>query len=382
MRRGFTLIELLVAVAIVALLAAMAMPLVGIATRQAKRSNTQAILAKVEAAIGQFRRDVDVLPYQRSYPEAVDPANPFPNELMRRLGRSLAQADHQALLTLAATAAGRFEYPENLWVTGAVEATALPSALTIRMAHLPPSDWNIPWASYGNVEINKRRFCYVLNRMAARRAGDAMLAGAVDLRGPIIAGATNAIATDLSGQSVVSQAEVGDMVGWCDDYLAGELPPSTAAGDAVLDGWGRPLVYVGQLVPRAKPFTHRESQYVTQYTMQSYRVARPALVGMGAQGFAVGTGPWDALKAAGRFALLGSGRVELAGGAALPDAHATYLPDPAQPRRSDRRYYAAPEAGLDVELWSAGPDGVLAWMRDDPANRDNVAGGAYDRGIP
>ncbi len=384
-RLGFTLIELLVTISILALLAAMAMPLISIANRQAKRANTVSILAKVEAGLRQFRRDIDVLPYQSAYPDAVAPSEPFPNNLLRRLGGDLSNSDHQALRGLAATAASKFGYPENLHDGGATETAALPSPVAFRMAWLPVNDWNIPWGSYGPGDLNKRRFCYVLNRMAARRATDAMHAGAFDLRGPLVAGADNVVTADRTGQRVVSTAEVGAGIGWCADYLLGELPPAAVRGEAILDAWGRPLVYVGQVVPKAKPFTHRESQFISDWAIQSYRVSYPQWPGLGSQGFAIGTGPWNAMRSAGRLFQLGSGRVPASGpdGLGQPiDAHPTFLPDPAQPRRSDRRYYSASRLELDFELWSAGPDGHLAWMRDDLANRDNLAAAEYDRGLP
>ncbi len=67
-------------------------------------------------------------------------------------------------------------------------------------------------------------------------------------------------------------------------------------------------------------------------------------------------------------------------GVGLP-ADGDRLPDPDDLWRSDRRFYAAPGFELEFELWSAGPDGRFAWMRDEAANRDNVAGDLYDQGL-
>ena len=51
---GFTLLELLVVMSIIALLVAMVMPVISLSARASKRSNTQAILARTEAALRQF----------------------------------------------------------------------------------------------------------------------------------------------------------------------------------------------------------------------------------------------------------------------------------------------------------------------------------------
>lgn len=63
-------------------------------------------------------------------------------------------------------------------------------------------------------------------------------------------------------------------------------------------------------------------------------------------------------------------------------AHPTRLPDPTNPRHSDRRFYAPRGLELEFELWSAGPDGRADWMRDAAANRDNVPLNNYDGSLP
>lgn len=63
MRRGFTLIELLVTIAIIAILAGMSMPLIGVARRQANITNTKVLLRKVDAALMVFRNEIGGFPY-------------------------------------------------------------------------------------------------------------------------------------------------------------------------------------------------------------------------------------------------------------------------------------------------------------------------------
>ena len=62
---GFTLIELLVVMAIISVLATLASNLVSSARKQAGRTNTQAILAKVTGGIERFRADMRVYPNDR-----------------------------------------------------------------------------------------------------------------------------------------------------------------------------------------------------------------------------------------------------------------------------------------------------------------------------
>ncbi len=373
---AFTLVELLVVVAIVVLLASMAMPLLALAERSAKRSNTEAILRKVDAAARQFQRDVDVLPYQSTYPDVVDAANPFSNNLARRLGWTLGDAERSALLALAATAAEKFRYSQDINSNSSTAETGLPSNLTFRMAYVPLAGLVAITQSYGNLKTpDRRRAAAVLNRMAAARARDAVMAGATDLHGGFIAvGST--LVTDLTGEALLTPAEVGSVVGWCDDYLSGELPPSAVRGDAVLDAWGNPLVMVGQMVPKARPLSLRSDS--VSGSLQTIRIASITGFGLGPQGFATGTGPWSSLAAASNYTLLGNGRLQLVAG--VP-ADTTYLPDAAAWLHSDRRFYAPRGGHLDIELWSAGSDGRLAWMRDDPANRDNPSASAYDKGL-
>ncbi len=374
---AFTLIELLVVVSILVVLAGMLMPMVGLAQRSALRTSSEATLRKVDVAVRMFRRDIGAFPYQLGYPDQVDDANPFPNRLARQLTRSMSDSERTAVRTLVATAAGKYAYNADLNDGNNVEPT-LPSAVAFSVTRLPPKTFGPPWLD-DNEKMGRKRYSFYLNRIAADRTRLAILSGAFDLAGGIVSGpnANGAIHLDLSGTTVLSSSEIGSQTtGWGDDYLEGELEARFITDDAILDAYKHPIVYVCQIVPRIR------TSKIKVYDW-NFDIAEPAWFGLGHQGFAARTGPWNSIVSAKRYLMLGQGRLALTTGDAgdgqpLP-TDATYYPSSGAFLDSDRRYYAAPGNSLDVELWSAGRDGVLHWMRNDPANRDNVPASAYDR---
>jgi hypothetical protein len=131
-------------------------------------------------------------------------------------------------------------------------------------------------------------------------------------------------------------------MGWRADYLAGALRTVAsdgarldvdASGNAVVDAWGRPLIYICQVRCGVRGGLSPLSTSMVSVIRQE------------------------------RYGMAPQGRI------------------PTDLRQSDIRVTAATEYVLEYELWSAGPDGLFAAMRDDPVNRDNIALIRYDRSL-
>lgn len=202
MRRGFTLIELLVVISILLLLVGLAMPLVGIARRSAAQKNTAALMAKVETALGLFRTDVGVFPYQR-HPTS----DPFP-AADNMLGWVLAHA---------MTVDERQDLDADLEV--------------VRQAYRPGGAHALTDADVlsGHHDSVKSVHVALVNRMASERASLAMLSGNTG-----ILGVRNRPTTAVVG-SPRSR-------GYADDYLSADLAREEIQGDVLVDRYRKPLV--------------------------------------------------------------------------------------------------------------------------------------------
>ena len=372
---GFTLIEVLVVLSIIAILASMAMPILTIAQRAAKRSATESVMRKCDTAIKLFRLETGTYPFQRTYAD-VDAGEKIDNKLYFHIGTTLTPAQLADLQADVTTAAQQYAYDcSPAFGTGnPVEPTGLPKlgAQAFRRSDIKPGTrmgvWHkanagSPWTL--EVEFSdansQMATALTLNRMARERVRRAVYAGNVDVPGCVMVnsydplGALYSTGRNLSATKVLASPATNIKPGWAADYFGGELERSFIDGDRIVDAYKRPLVYVCQVVEgmRSSGGLIFDAEAVQIFT-RDYGVAR-----IGRRSLAT-INPITGADLA-------------ASGAALPD--------PSKRMHSDRRYFAAPKYENEFELWSLGQDGRLGWMRDDPRNTDNIPLLPYDKGL-
>lgn len=374
-RHGFTLVELLVVMAILAALAAMLTPIVTLAKRQSERTATTAVMHKVDTAVRLFRNEVGAYPWQQSYAD-IDGGESWTNRLGYQLGADIDTVNDLPLVRQDAhDAAGRYGYACSVNLsTGVVtepSAAAL-GAFAYRSSRIYRTfAWISPsWQDITNNTNSSRATVNpyetlaksaVLNRIAAELARVHVHAGNPWLTGTRIEvmtypNSTSSTLVDHTGAQLLGSPASAAKAGWAHDYLLGEVDKRHRNGDAILDAWGMPLIYVGRTLEGGRfSRTYLFNSVVYHLPLRMYGLHRR-----------------------GRTSLE---RLDPVSGTPLA-ADPPALPDPTTPIVSDRRFYAAPGFAYDIELWSAGPDRSFAWMRPDPRNRDNVALAPYDRGIP
>jgi type II secretory pathway pseudopilin PulG len=370
-RRAFTLVELLVVLCIVTLLTGLLMPMVGLAKRSSMRTVSKAIMGKVEAALRQFKADYKGYPYQLAY---ADEGQPWTNALNYNIGTDIIQHDQDAVKADMAAAAGNYVFSSsNNWNRTSVH-TFVPNRQNGQSSNDP---WNSPESdvapnyAYQPV-VNGAWYwnyspitpaCVMLNRLAAERANELMLVGAINTGGVVMqdiqSGPTRGNLThhgrDLSATPLVASPASQQHPGWAKDYLQGEIDAKYIRGDAILDAWFHPLIYICQVQPGCE-------YAFGQIQNQAVDIGNPAVYGLAPRGrralqpFYPGTST----------PIVGDPQT---------------LPDTTQLMHSDMRAWSAPGYELEFELWSAGPDGRMSWWRDDLANRDNIPCGDYNRGI-
>lgn len=382
-RRGFTLLELLIVIAIIALLAGMLMPMVGVIRQSTLRSRTEFVMRKTEAGLRLFKAEWGGYPYQQTYPAAVSAGEPFPNRLYYRIGSDISAADRGRVMVDMEAASAAFAY--SCAVTQGDRSAqfaecAAPSAHAFRNANCVTAFTALFITATGS-DAGAPDFALpaMLNQAAQEQARLAMVIGATGMRGPIVCTSAMAVGFNRSAQPLLASYASAGNPGFAADYLKGEIPAGQLRGEDILDGWRRPLVYICQAVPGMQgqggaTWNRKVPSYDSRY------------LGLGAIGFDLATGPGQALITGGRPLLAYGGRVRLSRGDAgdglgPTPADATWFPDATDLRGSDVRYYAAPGFETEFELWSAGRDGAFSYRRSDPANRDNVSVIDYNRGL-
>jgi len=345
-RRGFTLIELLVVIAIILVLMGVAMPLLGIANRVSKQTATRSVMVKVDTALRLFRADFGPYPWQASYAD-LTAGEAWTNRLYWHIGTDMTSDERDKLFKDADMAARDYEV-----FTPTISDNAF-----------------IDWDFWGAASTDGRRWnrsggAKQLNRMAAERARLAIYAGNVKISGPVLPipwiqwndmWTLNHVVRRVKPTTPLLATPTAAKAGMAKDYLRGELEKRYIDGETIIDGWKRPLLYVCQVI-----------EGMTTQPMMS--------------------GDGVTLLSAVEWGMQPTGRKTLAQKdtyTALPlTADPLLLPDLANMRHSDRRYYAPKGLEVEFELWSAGPDGRADWMRDAAANNDNIPLQPYDKNIP
>lgn len=418
-RRGFTLIELLVVVTIITIVSSMLTVMVGIAQRKAKQTNTRAILMKVDQAIRLFRNDTGTYPFQTDLSNADADPSQWTNDLGFRLAwkpvdaaeRATYVANLQDDLT-AIHAKFFFKNGKNVPPTGdssegthafrfgdyysPADANFKTNLLlregslsltddkftnqTLSMASGGACDFMIPgWSNSGSGtalaltrmadEISSLRYLSGQLPVEAPKGfdptipADKALRPNLDARYSILRFWTAFVGSSYSpsigttytsyhyvpynkpgwyaddSRGPVLTTAAAKARGWRSEFLAETLRQQVAVGSpgeldptrtTILDAYGRPLVYVCTFTP-------------------------------GARGFAYG---------------LGGGAGDEANYGMTPVARVA-----TSSLSSDIRTTAAPTYAIEFELWSAGPDGRFASLRDDPVNRDNLSMLPYNKDL-
>jgi prepilin-type N-terminal cleavage/methylation domain-containing protein len=295
-RSAFTMVEMIVVISIILALAGLLTPVVQIASKAASRTNTQALLGKVDAALHRFKTDVGVFPYQ-THDTSGAQFTAIDNRLAYHLAHTLTSTERDSLRADEANAASAYD-------AGVHRFTPV----------------NVP------INDNKSAASQVLNRMGRERARLMIDAGHGAVTG---VGAQDGIPLLSSGAT---------SKGWGSDYLGSDIAKRNIKGDAIVDYYGNPLLYVCPVVCGAQGGWVAPSILPNEYPRQK-RIDADAV------GFAT------------------RGRTETVS------------------LSSDIRTTAARPFTHAYELWSIGADRRANPQRDDVSNSDNLAADAYTKGL-
>jgi type II secretory pathway pseudopilin PulG len=369
--RGFTLLEVLMVATILMILMGMLMPLISLARRSSMRTVSLSIMSKTEAALYQFKADYHAYPYQLSY---ADEGQPWTNALAYNVGTDIAASDQVLVKADMVAAAADYTYDLSAGYpqtksnqafidnrgngAGNQDGNGDPEgdpAPWYPRQYVGSKQW--VWVYTGYAEAN----CILLNRLGAERASECMLIGDVNACGVTMQPESGPAGSglyhngrDLSQQQLLASPVSRSKPGWAKNYLQGEIASKYLSGNAILDAYLRPLIYIGQITPGT------ETSF-GQILGSSVDVNNTWLYG---------------LEPIGRQTLQ-----PFNPGTTNPITGDQWLPDVTNLMHSDLRHWAPPGYELEFELWSAGADGQMSWWRDDPSNLDNIPCEPYNKSI-
>lgn len=306
-RPGFTLVELLVVLAVIGALMGLLFPMLTVVRRQAATTSTQSLLKRVDNALQRFQSEAGCTPYQdhsSGYPTA--------NHLAWHLRHSMTSTEAAALKSDIRAASARYD------------PAAIGATMVITDNQVDPRETD---------SAPRLVHASIANRAARNRARLAILAGHTGITGLAFPGHS------FNGTPLVPNPTSR---GLAIDLLGADLESRELDGDAIIDRWKKPLIYVCPVVPGAKP-TWLPGAVGTSDTSDK----RPRLPFLP---------EYYGLQTRGR-----------APAASMSDSILTTAAEPFR---------------FTYELWSSGPDRITSDIRNAKAARDDIAAAPYTKQIP
>jgi prepilin-type N-terminal cleavage/methylation domain-containing protein len=300
-QHAFTMIELLIVVAIIVTLTSVLTVFVSMARKTGGMLATRSIMNRIDTALGAFKLDTGTYPYQDH--DGLPNDQPAVNNLAKRLGHDLNTVEWIALRDDLNMVAAKYAAAPDRATSSDVPAAETNAA--IRPLHAG-----------------------LVNRMAVERGRMAVLAGNQGLLAIVPRAVTAQVYSSLTGP------------GWCADYFEGGLSAREFSGEAILDGFRKPIIYLNPVITGVTGISPPGP-----VTGDINKVASIPIDPM-----------WWRL-----------------------DTRSNRSATVANP---DMRISASPSYLLAYELWGAGADGRFSFLRPELVNRDNIAFHDYSRGVP
>ncbi len=211
MRLGLTLIELLIVIAFIGFLGSMVLAAAGVVTLNAERTETEALLAKVDSAINQYADRFGYIPLPTWGKDVtnLEAANTATNKLFWRLGKQMTRQDrldYEALVPAAVSAA---------------ESTVTPAEADLYRGGFTPAG---AWRAWTGGSRNYQDAVVELLKLVKGEAAE--------------------IEVKRSWQTmdIISEAEIGRQ-------FIKDNDASLPGPDTIVDSWGGEIVYITQYRP-------------------------------------------------------------------------------------------------------------------------------------